>query len=85
MNSIKVKKIYPRFFYHQCIKCRFEYKKELMYKCSLDDSVLENVTYTRYGCTHCFDSLIQFTKYLQDRGMIYDEAYLRATYYRKYI
>lgn len=85
MKSITFKKIHPRFFYHKCNKCGFEYKKELMYKCSLNDRVLENVTYTYYGCTHCFSSLIQFTKYLQDSGMIYTEKSLKDTYYRKYI
>ena len=27
MDSITVKKIYPRFLYHRCNKCGFEYKR----------------------------------------------------------
>ncbi len=85
MASITVKKIYPRFFYHRCIKCGFEYKKEPMYKCNLDDRILIDVTYTYYGCNHCFDSKAQFIKYLQDSGITYTEKSLRDTYRCRYM
>lgn len=80
ISSIKVKKIYPRFFFRRCNKCGFEYKKEYVYKCSLNDRVLENITYTYYGCNHCFDSKELFIKYLRDAGIIYTEESLRNIY-----
>ena len=79
MESIRVKKIHPRFFYHTCTKCKFEYRKEHMYQCDWDDSLLIN-SYTRYGCSHCFDSETQFVKYLQDKGILYNEESLKKAY-----
>ena len=38
-----------------------------MYQCDWEDSRLI-LSYTRYGCSHCFDSETQFVKYLQDKG-----------------
>ena len=48
MDTIRVKKIYPRFFYYPCEMCGFEYKKENMYQCDWEDSYL-SLSYTRYG------------------------------------
>lgn len=80
MESIRVKKIHPRFFYHTCVKCHFEYKKEQMYQCDWDDSLLIR-SYTRYGCSHCFNSETEFVKYLQDNGILYTEETLKEAYH----
>lgn len=79
MDTIRVKKIYPRFFYYPCEKCGFEYKKENMYQCDWEDSRLI-LSYTRYGRSHCFDSETQFVKYLQDNGILYNEESLKRAY-----
>lgn len=69
LKSIQIKKIHPRFFYHRCNKCGYEYKNEMMYECSTSDPPF---TWTLYhtGCSHCFGTIEDFRKWLEDRKYI---------------
>lgn len=69
MKSIKIRKIHPRFFYHQCNKCGYEYKNETMFECSRSDPPFTWIQYYT-GCAHCFHDENDFRKWLEDTGCI---------------
>lgn len=72
-KSIAIKKIRPLFFFTECVKCGFEYKKEPMYECRYKISpFLEMYGYAR-GCSHCFKSKDDFRKYLEDKELILND------------
>jgi hypothetical protein len=79
ISSIRVKKIYPFLFYHQCLKCGMEYIREPMYECSYRDWFFEHTSYHE-GCSNCFSSENDFKKWLQDKKILYTEETLAKHY-----
>lgn len=71
-NSINIKKIKPFLFWHECIKCKKEYKNELMYSASIPDLPFSFYKYPE-GCSHCFDSIKTFEQYLKEINEILPE------------
>lgn len=69
MKSIKTRKIHPKFFYHQCKKCGYEYKDETMFECSALDPLFSSTLYYE-GCKHCFNDENTFRKWLEETGRI---------------
>ena len=86
IDSISIKKNKPRFSYKRCVKCRMEYKKEEMYKCSWLDKTYMNynkgnyANHNMFGCTNCFSSEGKFIKYLEDNEYLYTEESLEHYY-----
>lgn len=79
MKTIVVKKCFPLIFYKKCAKCGMEYKKEPMYSCSKQDSLLTHTNYTM-GCSHCFNNKEEFKKWAEDNGYLYTEKSLSETW-----
>ena len=72
-KNLKIRKIFPWFLYHKCIKCGDEFCREPMYECK-EHSII--FTWSNYymGCSHCFISKDEFRKYLEDNGTICVES-----------
>lgn len=74
-DSIRFRKIRPRFFYRTCDKCNNEYKKQTMYQCEYYDEMFENSVHYYDGCDECFSSLDEFKTYCEDNILIKKEQW----------
>lgn len=77
LNSIKIKRITPLFFFTKCCCCGYEYKHEFMFECSFEDSWFEHNRHYIYGCSNCFSSANDFRSYLERNGKLYTEETLK--------
>lgn len=84
MSSIRIKKIYPFLFYHQCLKCGMKYIREPMYECSCRDWLFGHNTLYCEGCSNCFGSKNDFKKWLQDKKILYTKEILAKHYDNPY-
>lgn len=69
MKNIIIRKIHPRFFYHRCSKCGYEYKNETMFECSTSDPPFSWTLYYE-GCKPCFKDEDTFRKWLEETGRL---------------
>ena len=69
-KSIKFKKIFPIFIYHECDKCHNIFVRETMYRCTYDDICLENMVHSYTGCTECFPTMESFKKHCEHYKII---------------
>lgn len=74
-DSIRFKKIKPRFFFKTCDKCHNEFKKEPMYECSFSDDYFTGVTHYVHGCTECFSSIEEFKTYCHETAIASEEEW----------
>jgi hypothetical protein len=51
IHERKIRLIYPRFFYHKCSVCGFEFRRTTMW--SWIDSWYEDGCYLAYACMSC--------------------------------
>ena len=70
MDSISVKRVKSRFFWHRCEKC-------------LDEFSLSSFYYY-FGCTNCFSDKDKFVEWLQDTGRVYTNESLERWYRTRY-
>lgn len=68
-HNLKIRKIHPVFFYHECIKCKNEFCRETMYECQ-EDSIYFSWFNYYVGCNHCFNSKSDFLNYLEQTNKI---------------
>lgn len=70
-SNLVQKTIHPRIFYHQCCKCKQEYKHETMFR--FETTCLCFSFHQEYeGCTHCFSDIEDMKNWLYEQ-----KVYLR--------
>lgn len=69
-QNLKISKVHPWLFYHSCIKCGDEFCREPIYECIEPSICFSSERYYYRGCTHCFNSVENFRKYLEDKDKI---------------
>jgi hypothetical protein len=84
MDSISVKRVKSRFFWHRCEKCRQEFRREPMYECECLDEFSLSSFYYYFGCTNCFSDKDKFVEWLQDTGRVYTNESLERWYRTRY-